>query len=1064
MNISEFAVRHRATVYVLLATLLIAGVYSYVTLPREAAPDIKIPVVLVRALYEGVSPKDMESLVAVPIEKKLKGLGHVEEMLSVSVEGMTLISLEFDPDYDIDEALQKVRDKVDQAQSDLPSDVEEPTIEEINIAEFPILIVSLFGDSGPVRLKQIADRLEDRFDAVPGVLDATVIGGLEREIRAEFDPERMAAYRLSFPEMGGSIFAENVNIPAGRLEIGSSRFLVRVPGEFASLDEVYGLVVAVRDGRPVYLGDVARVVDGFKERDSYSRLNGRESVTVSVQKRSGENVIAITDTIRAILADESARFPEGTGYAVTLDLSEDIRAMVADLENNIVSGLILVVAVILIFMGGRNALFVALSIPYSMAISFTCLAFAGVTLNMVVLFGLTLSLGMLVDNAIVIVENIYRHREQGLARDEAARRGTAEVARPVVASTITTLAAFFPILFWPNVIGKFMAYLPKTVILALVASLFVALVINPALCARFVEVKAKAARRSRERRHPVLRGYERLLAAALAHPAVALGLAVLGLVVPFVMFGVWGRGVEFLPTTEPDRAIISVRAPAGTRLDASDRIVRRIEEILRKYDVIEFYVTNVGAPGAMANPFEPGGIGGPHVSRVTLNFRDRTERSMPAGEAVRRIRDELAVVPGARIEVTEEKEGPPTGAPVNVEITGDDFERLEALAREIQSRIADVPNLVDVRDDLEEGSPELRVRVDRKKAALLGLRTAAIGETLKAAYNGLDVGVYRQGDEEYDIVVRLMEERREDLGTLEQLLVPDALGRPIPIMDVAALERARGPGAIRRVESRRAVHVQGEVSGRSGAAVLADVERRLASFRLPAGYDIRYRGESEDMEESQAFLEKAFFGAIGLIALVLVTEFNSVALPLIVLASVIMSMGGVMFGLVVTRLPFGVIMTGIGVISLAGVVVNNAIVLIDYTERLRARGMDVADAVMEAGRTRFRPVMLTAVTTVLGLMPMAVGVAFDVRTLSIQTNSESTEWWGPMAVAVIFGLSVATILTLVVVPTLYLLAAGPRRRDGGRGHGRRRKGPAGPERRERGEPAGADDAPRDASA
>ncbi len=1024
MKISRFSIHHRATVYVLLVGLIVAGVYSYVTLPREAAPDIQIPMVLVRALYEGVSPKDMESLVAVPLEKKLSGVDRVKEMLSISVEGMTLISLEFDADYDIDDALQKVRDKVSEAEPDLPLDVETPSVEEINLSEFPIVLVSLYGDVGPVRLKQVADELEDRFDGIPGVLDAQVIGGLEREIRAEFDPERLAAYELTFDEVARSIETENVNVPAGRMDLGRSRYLVRVPGEFHSVDEISKVIVAVRNGRPVYLGDVARIIDGFKDRETYSRLNGRESVTVSIQKRSGENVIRISDDIRRILEEESEGFPRGMRYAITLDLSDDIRTMVADLENNIFSGLVLVITVIFLFMGGRNALFVALSIPYSMAISFVGLQMAGITLNMVVLFALTLALGMLVDNAVVIVENIYRHRQEGYGRVEAAELGADEVARAVIASTLTTLAAFFPILFWPNVMGKFMAFLPKTVILALTASLFVALVVNPALCARFLKLKEEkaGAKSRRHERHRVLQGYDRLLRSALRRPGITILLAVLGLAASIILFVFWGAGTEFLPTTEPDRAIITVHAPAGTRLDVSDRLVRRVEEILGRYDVVEYYVSNVGSSAAAANPFQPGGMGGPALSQITVVFRERRERPMPSSEAIRRIREELRGIPGARIEITQEENGPLTGPPVNVEILGDDLDELDRLAGEVSRRIRDVPGLVDLQDDIEEGNPEFRFRVDRAKAAMLGLRTASIGQTLKAAFNGLDVGVYREGDDEYDIVVRLMKERRNDLGTLEQLRVPDAMGRPIPILDVARLELARGPGAVRRVDQKRAVHVQAEVAGRKGTEVLRDVRKRLEGFHLPAGYRIKYRGESEDIEESKEFLNKAFAGAIGLIALVLVTEFNSIALSLIVLASVLLSLGGVMFGLLVTRTPFGIIMTGIGVISLAGIVVNNAIVLIDYTEQLRARGRKLLDAVIEGGRTRFRPVMLTAVTTVFGLIPMAVGVSFDVRHFRFEIGSESSQWWGPMAVAVIFGLSVATILTLVVVPTLYYLA------------------------------------------
>ncbi|PLX85708.1 MAG: AcrB/AcrD/AcrF family protein [Desulfuromonas sp.] len=1020
MLISNAAIHNRRTVFVLMLMFIVVGIFSYATLPRESTPDITIPNVLVVTSHEGVAPADIETLITLPIERKLKGLKGVEEIRSVSAEGSSMITVEFTPDVDIDDALQKVRDKVDQAKGDLPDDLEnDPSIIEINLSEFPILMVAVSGDVGEPVLKRVAEELEDRVEEIPGVLEVDLTGAREREIRVEFDPDRMAAYRLSFAEILSTIRRENVNIPGGSIDIGEGKYLLRIPGEFTDPDQVDNLILVTRDERPIYLKDVAVVRDTFEDHTSYARLNGKQSVTLAIKKRTGENIIAISDQVFGLLEGARDLLPPGVELSVTLNESKDIRRMVSDLENNILTGLILVVVVLFLFLGLNNALFVALAIPFSMLISFSVLQAMGITLNMVVLFSLILALGMLVDNAIVVVENIYRHMQEGMDRIAAARTAAAEVGWPVISSTLTTLCAFSPMMFWPGIMGEFMKYLPLTLIVTLSASLFVALVINPVLCAVFMRVKEPKGT-SRERSTLAIRLYRGLLEFSLDHRGLIVGGALALLVAIVAAYGALGHGVELFPDTEPNRAFVEIKAPEGTSLDSSDALARIAEEAAAQEGDVRYAIAEVGV--GSSSEMGGGTAGQSHQSKVSLDFVDRHDRHEDSNLVLARIREALSGVAGADIKAEKQKEGPPTGPPVNIEISGEKVEVLDALVQQARMLIRDVPGLVDLKDDLSKAKPEIRVQVDREKATLLGLSTADISQTVKAAISGSKLGVYREGKDEYDIVARLPEDRRQGFGDIENLLVPTAGGDPVPLSTVARLEIGSGFGAIRHINQKRVVTLSANTYGRNSNEVLAEVQRRLTGLDIPGGYRIDFSGEQEEQQKATAFLSKAFVAAVFMIALVLLTQFNSVRQAGIVMTSVILSLTGVFLGLMLTATPFGIIMTGIGVISLAGVVVNNAIVLIDYVNQLRGQGMELRDALVRAGTVRFRPVLLTAVTTILGLLPMAVGVSFDFRSFSWEIGGESAAWWGPMAIAVIFGLAVATLLTLVVVPVLYSLS------------------------------------------
>ena len=1073
MIVSDTAINNRISVVVLAVIILLVGIYCYTALPRENEPDITIPNVFVSTQYKGVSAADMETSITIEIEKKLKGLDRVKKIHSISSEGNSQINVEFIPGTDIDEVLQKVKDKVDEAKKELPTDLEDdPAVFEVNFSELPIVVYSLSGTCGISCLKDIADDVAEDIEGIPGVLEATVTGGREREIRIEVDPDKLAYYRIPITAFQKAVSGENQNTSGGSITLGDGRYQLRVPGEFDTPAEIFNLVIGSFNGRPVYLKDMAQVVDGLKEETSRARLDGQEAVSISVKKRVGENIVAISDQIDELIEREKLTWPSGTQTTKLMDRAKDVRLMVTDLENNILTGLLLVIGVLFFALGFRNAVLVSLAIPFSMLLSFMILYALDITLNMVVLFSLTLALGMLVDNAIVIIENVYRYMEQGVPRVQAAMRATGEVAYPVIGSTLTTLAAFFPLIFWPGIMGEFMKYLPITLVVTLSSSLFVAMVINPALTAIFMRLKrvpvASRAKSAAEVatggeqpvaiRGALLESYSRILAWALRHRITVLVASFLFL---YILFQIWllavglEKPVEFFPHIDPKRIYVNIDPPEGADLDYIDRVVKKVEMASvgamdgsiplpldgytdayqpkphHKARGQSFYgpsdLNNV--EHVYARAVETAGAGSsfdPNLpNHVAVQFLDLEDRKSPSAESAEIVRHRVRDIPGARITVAEEQGGPPTGAPINIEISGDDFRVLGGLSKKIQAIIAQVPFVEDVQDDYVEGLPSVRVKVDRQKAALFELSTDVLGFALKTAYNGLEISSFREGDDDYDITVTLADADRQVIDVLHKLMIPSPNGLLVPLTTIANIDYSGSIGDISRINHNRVVTVKANVDENKipGPVARQQAEQLLKDFPLPAGYNMKFTGEFEFQQEAEDFLSKAFLVAVFFIFLILVTLFNSVIQPAIILTSVLLSLGGAFLGLTVIRSPFGIIMSGVGVISLAGVVVNNAIVLIDYTNKLRQRGMPLADAVIAAGATRLRPVVLTAVTTILGLLPMVTGVSFDFHEMTLSFVSESTQWWQNMAIVVIFGLLVATFLTLVVVPTLYAMLA-----------------------------------------
>ena len=1032
MNISKLAVDNKVTVYILMLLIFFLGIMSYSSIPKEAAPSITIPNIFVSTLYFGVSPKDMENLVTQEIEKEVKGIKDVKKITSSSQESYSIVNIEFNPDVKIEEALQRVRDKVAIAKTKMPADIEEPTITEINLSEMPFLYVNLSGNLGLAALKDIADKLSDDIEAIPGVLSADVIGGLEREVKVNVDANRLKYYNLSFNDIIYKINAENQNIPGGAVDVGTQNYLIRVPGQYEDPELIRDIVVKSENEKPIYVRDVAQVIYGYKERTTMARENGVEAVTLVIKKRSGENIIEISDKIKELVKEKESGYPPGLIVSFTGDESKSIKNTVHELENGIITGFLLVCLILLASMGLKNAFLVATSIPFSFMISFIVLSAFGVTMNIVVLFSLILVLGIIVDDAIVVTENIYRLQEtEGYGPYDAAIEGPREVQIPVTIATFTIISSFAPLLFFPGIVGEFMKYLPITLIVCLFSSLFVALVINPVLSAKYINYKKDREKLEKKNKWynfltkfhlwfdelfaKIVKQYEKSLRFAMRHRKFTISGTIGMLFLVFFVYGAFNNGIEFFPEVEPQQAYIYVNMPVGTNLDKSNEVTSVVENKLPPFKDLEYYLTNIGTE--IGSGF---GSDAPNLNTITLNFYDKKYRTQSSFQTLEEIRDAVTGITTADVRIQKQEGGPPTGPPVNIEISGDDFIKLGELADEVKRKIRDIPGMKDLKDDFDEARPEIKITVDREKASLYNLNTSIIASNVRTAINGTAASKYRVSDKEYDITVRLDSNQRENISVIQNIYIPGKDGAMIPLTSVANIEFTGGIGKINRKDLKRVVTVSANAEGRLGNEVLNDAKNILKDISLPTGYDISYTGEQESQQESQTFLSQAFIVSLMLVFFFLVIEFNSILSPLIIMFTIVLSLIGVLLGLLITRTPFGIIMTGIGVISLGGIVVRNAIILLDFQIELEKRGLSREESVIQSGMIRLRPVFLTAAATILGLVPLTTGVDFDWRSFSWVIGGENTAFWRPMGVAIIFGLTVSTFLTLVVVPVIFV--------------------------------------------
>ena len=1064
-KLSSWAISNKSTVAVITFIVVLGGLLSYISMPRENFPEIIVPQIYVATPYPGNSALDVEKLITKRLEKEINAITGIDKITSNSIQGYSSIKVEFNFDITPSEALLKVKDRVDiaMADKDFPKDLpSEPSVTEVNFSELkPIMNINLSGEFSMDQLKDYAEYLEDEIESLTEISGVDIRGVQEKELEVAIDLYKMQASKISFTDVENAIAFENQSISSGDILEDGTRRNVRVVGEFVDPLKLKDIVVKREKGNIVYLRDIADVTFKEQEKESYAREYLQPVVMLDVKKRSGQNLLVASSKIDEIIKIAKANvFPSNLVVSKTNDQSNDTKTMVADLENSIVLGIILVVAVLYFFLGFRNALFVGIAIPLSMLLSFIILSFLGVTLNTMVLFSLVIALGMLVDNGIVVVENVYRLMDKGLSRIEATKKGVGEVAMPIVASTATTLAAFIPLVLWDGIVGEFMQWLPITLIIVLSSSLFVALVINPMLISLFMKVIPK-----KENKltliHALEKSYQKFLNYALRgkNPyGILVGTFSLLFLAAGLMY-LFPPKILFFPDTEAKQVFVFLEYPIGTDIEETNLLSKRIESDienhLKQYEVDgeNFLVTSViGQVGEGTADPSQGQTGGntPNKARITVDFVKFQDRKGVSSEQVlREIREAIQGYPGVRIVVDKPGDGPPTGSPINLEIKGDDYGLILETANNLKLFIdmANIPGIEELKLDIDQGKPELLVHVDRQKARRLGISTAQIGSSLRTALYGKEVSTYKDLKDDYPINIRLKNAFRYDRNALMNQKITfrnQSSGRikQVPISAVATTENNSSFNAVKRIDMDRVVTVYSNVlSGYNATDVNAKIRAFIEDFETPKGLEISFTGEQEKQAEEMAFLSKALLIAVLLIFLILVAQFNSASTPIIISISVVLSLIGVLFGLLIFRMDFVILMTMIGIISLAGIVVNNAIVLIDYINltikrKRRALNLDASEkltssqlleCVVEGGKTRLRPVMLTAITTILGLLPLALGININFKTLVTELNpnfyigGENVAFWGPMGWAIIYGLTFATFLTLVVVPILYYL-------------------------------------------
>ncbi len=1063
-KLSSWAISNKSTVAVITLIVVLGGLLSYTSMPRENFPEIIVPQIYVGTPYPGNSALDVEKLITKRFEKEINSITGVDKITSNSIQGYSSINVEFNFDITPSEALQKVKDKVDiaMADKDFPKDLPtEPSITEMNFSEqMPIMNINLSGDFSMDQLKEYGEHLEDEIEKLAEISSVDIRGIQEKELEVAVDLYKMEASKISFNDIENAIAYENRSVSGGDILENGTRRTVRVVGEFKDPLGVQNIIVKSEKGNIVYLRDIAEVQFKEQEKQSYAREYSQPVVMLDVKKRSGQNLLKASSKIDAIIEESKASvFPDNLVISKTNDQSNDTRTMVADLENSIVLGVILVVAVLYFFLGFRNALFVGIAIPLSMFLSFIILSSIGVTLNTMVLFSLVIALGMLVDNGIVVVENVYRLMDEGMPRMKAAKLGVGEVALPIIASTATTLAAFFPLILWDGIIGKFMQWLPITLIIVLSSSLFVALVINPMLISLFMKIAPKKDKVTFVNKLENI--YEKFLIKNLKGKkpyAIVVGTFAL-LFVAIGLMSTFPPKVLFFPNTEAKQVFVFLEYPIGTDIEdtnlLSKRIEADIENHLKKYekDGENFLVTSViGQVGEGTSDPSKGQSGGntPNKARITIDFVKFQDRQGVSSEQVLiDIRNVINNYPGVSIVVDKPADGPPTGSPINLEIKGDDYELILETANNLKAYInaANIPGIEELKLDIDQGKPELLVSVDRQKARRLGVSTGQIGANLRTALYGKEVSTYKDLTDDYPINIRLNEKFRYNrTALLNQKITFRDQGsgqiKQVPISAIATTENQSSFSAVKRIDLDRVVTLYSNVLNDYNPTQVNDNIRELITdFEIPKGVNINFTGEQEKQAKEMAFLSKALLIAVSIIFLILVAQFNSATTPIIISISVFLSLIGVLFGLLIFRMDFVILMTMIGIISLAGIVVNNAIVLIDYINLIIARkrkelnlnsseklsSSQLLECVVEGGKTRLRPVLLTAMTTILGLLPLALGININFKTLVTELNpnfyigGENVAFWGPMGWAIIYGLTFATFLTLVVVPILYYL-------------------------------------------
>lgn len=1019
----RFLVKKGAVVFTFSVLIILAGVMSYIQLPRESSPEIKQPYVFVTTVYPGVGAKEVENLVTRIVEEEIDGTEGLLEVSSSSQQSLSHIFTKFASNVSVETALRKIQERVDRAVPRLPEDAEAPAVNELSTSSFPIFTFALSHPDGLKLIDQTSRELRDEIRRVKGVLDVKIAGNLEKEVSIELDPVKLDHYGLTLNEVSRAIQLANISIPGGILKNDSRNYSISVNSEIQ--DPLQFEDVIVHSGPvSVPLRELGEVSFTYAKKQTYSRFNGVPAITLSLTKRAGENIIDVVDNARQLIESSKEDFPAGTQVHFSYDESDYIRQIIADLENNMLTGFILVMLVTIFFLGFVNSFFVSLAIPFSMLLAFTVLDFLGITLNMVVLFSLILALGMLVDNGIVIVENIFRHGAMGKNKWQAAVDGSKEVAAPIISSTLTTCLAFFPIMFMPDVMGDFMAYVPITVIVVLGASLLVALTINPVFCSRFMHIKESNRRKMTEGGGvfgALQKRYEKVLVKAVHNSWKILAVGFAMVAIGIVLYNFYGKEWVFFISSDPSDAVVNIEMPQGTPLDKTDDYVSSVEQIVSavpaSLDNSQATAGRDGGGGVFSGSGEEY-----HKGNVRLSFKSYNEREIKGRTAVDSLRKRLKSFVGAQIKVVEQEMGPPSGHDVSFDIIGKDYALLGTYTDSVLSVLNRYPQFRLVETDYEAAKPEVAVTVDRTKAAYHGLSVQSIAATIRNAINGSVIGKFRLQEDEYDIVLRYNDENRSAIADLERLYIVDNNGVRVPLSQLASVRSGADVGVIKRRNLQRSVGIWADFRPdvQNKEEIKREIDSMVQAINFPQGYRLDEGAGFEMRKSSTEFLGKAFLIALFLIAMVLVAQFNGLGQPFIIMISVFLSLGGVFWGYLLSGNPFVIIMSGIGCISLAGIAVNNCIVLVDYTNLLIKEGMHYMDAIVTAGKTRLRPVLLTAITTVLGLLPMAFGISIDIHpgTFGIQMGSEISEFWEAFAWAIVYGLSFTTVMTLIMVPCM----------------------------------------------
>ena len=1093
---SSWVIDNKTTIYIITVMLTIMGLVSYNNLPKELYPDITMPTVYVSTIYPGSSPADMENLITKQLEKELKGINGVNKMTSNSVQDFCNVQVEFNSNVDINDAYDRVKEAVDKAKPFLPGDIPAglgPNVAKVEFSEFPIMFVNIAGDYDLATIKRYADLVQDGLEELPEISKATMVGAPEREIQINVDMYKMQAANITLYDIHNAIRMENMVISGGSMKVDEMRRSITVSGQFDNVEQIKNLTVNNMNNAPIYLKDIAEVKDDFKELESYARLEGKKVITLNVVKKSGENLITASDHVHELL-DEMQKddLPKDLEITVTGDQSTTTRTQLADLINTIIIGFILVTLVLMFFMGATDAMFVGLSVPLSMFIAFIVLSFMGWSMNIIVLFGFLLGLGIVVDDAIVVIENTHRIFANGKVPIKiAAKTAAGEVFLPVLAGTLTTLAPFVPLIFWPGVIGGFMHYLPITLIITLIASLLVAYLFNPVFAATFMKPHDDNAKPNRRRQliytvifvgvgllfnlsgnklfgnilitfvavfwfyqFVLIRAirwfqkkgwpsfqnrYARFLRWTLHHPKTLFLGVISTFVIAIVSIIVSKPGIEQFPTGDPNFIFAYVVMPAGTDQETTDSVTQIVEEkiygvIGKDNELVESVISNVTI-GANEDPFDQSAYA--NRGKVTVAFIESTKRRTRKTEPyLNKIREAVQGIPGAEVTVGVESNGPPQAKPINIQIGGDNFEELIATSNGVK-RFLDSLKLDGVEElklDLQANKPEITIDLDRERMNREGISTGQVGSEIRSAVYGNEASKFKDGNDDYPIMIRYDETQRKDIDQLKNLKITyrDMMSgqiRQIPLSAFADIQYSTTYTGIKRIDQKRVITISSNLlAGYESQqySLMDNIKKTLADYPTPEGVTIGYESASQEIEDTIAFLGVAGLTALFLIIIILVTQFNSISKPLIIFVEVFFSIFGVLLGYGLFGMDLSAVMTGVGIIALLGIVVRNGILLVEFTDMLIAQGVKLEEAVVEAARIRMTPVILTATATMLGMIPLAVGLNIDFIGLftalspDIWFGGENVIFWGPLAWTIIFGLAYATFITLLVVPVMYL--------------------------------------------